>query len=63
MQYGEWIDVVVLNRATGFLSMRVIQAKPGADGIDIDVDAVTGEPSQLRPPNLKMYVARFHASA
>ncbi|PJA35153.1 MAG: hypothetical protein CO186_07310, partial [Zetaproteobacteria bacterium CG_4_9_14_3_um_filter_49_83] len=48
----------VLNRATGYLSMRVIQAKPGADGIDIDVDAVAGEPSQMRPPNLKMYVSR-----
>jgi len=53
VQFGEKLDVVIINRATGYLSMQVVKAEPEADGIEVVVGI-----TMMRPPNLKIHVVR-----
>ncbi|PIV30080.1 MAG: hypothetical protein CO186_02630 [Zetaproteobacteria bacterium CG_4_9_14_3_um_filter_49_83] len=57
VQYGEHLQVVMINRKTGYIALRNIQAIPAADGVTIEVDG-SDDPALMRPPNLQVDITR-----
>ena len=57
LQPGEWVDIVAINRTTGYTGRQRVQLKSVADspagGLSVVVD-----PIKLRPPNLRLWAER-----
>ncbi|WP_416398400.1 LamG domain-containing protein [Allohahella sp. A8] len=59
LQPGEWVEVVAINRSTGYTGTSRVQLKSVGDAGSTGL-SVTLEPIVMRPPNLKVWAERMY---
>ncbi|WP_416398395.1 hypothetical protein [Allohahella sp. A8] len=59
LQPGEWVEVVAINRSTGYMGTSRVQLKSVGDAGSTGL-SVTLDPIVMRPPNLKVWAERMY---